>query len=141
MGHGNFPPGGWGNNTCPIFSSRLTILSVWTKNLGLEFLQANSQTFTELLRAVGFRVKGVLCDQKHFFQTDPQFGLHLLQPQHFFPWQAFVLSQELQIQTKIYGQFSSQKLIHTILMSEIQLSAFFFHSTYSQFPPLLENEL
>ena len=106
----------------------------------IESLAVVQKTFADLLRAVGFRVKGVLCDQKHFFQTDPQFGLYLLQPQHFFPWQAFVLSQELQIQTKIYGQFSSQKLIYTILMSEIQLSAFFF--PFNLFTiPLLENEL
>lgn len=56
----------------------LTILSVWTQNLGSKLLQANSQTAADLLRAIGFGVKGVLCDPQHFLQTDPECGLHLL---------------------------------------------------------------
>lgn len=83
------------------FSSRLTILSVWTQDLGPKFLQANSQTPANFLRAIGLWVKSILCDQQHFFQTNPEVGLHLLQPQHFTPLQAFVLSQELQVETKI----------------------------------------
>lgn len=107
------------------FSGTLTILSIWTQNLGLKFQQADSQTPADLLGAIGFRVKSILCNQQHFFQIDPQVGLHLLQPQHFIPLQVFVLSQELQIETKINGQFSLQKLICTILITQIQPKAVF----------------
>lgn len=61
---------------CYSSSSRLTILSIWSQDLSTEFLQANPQAPADLLPAVGLSVKGILCDQQHFFQTNPQLGLH-----------------------------------------------------------------
>lgn len=50
-------------------SSQLTVLSIWTQDLGAEFLQANSQAPADLLPAIGFSMKCILCNQQHFFQT------------------------------------------------------------------------
>lgn len=66
------------NGSCNSLSGRLTILSIWSQDLGAEFLQANSQAPADLLPAVGFRMKGILCDQQHLFQTNPEFALHFL---------------------------------------------------------------
>lgn len=68
---GNFPAVSGRTTHALIFSSRLTILSIWTQDLGPQFLQANFQTPADLLGAIGFRMKSILCDQQHLFQTDP----------------------------------------------------------------------
>lgn len=136
---GNFPAVSGRTTHALIFSSRLTILSIWTQDLGPQFLQANFQTPADLLGAIGFRMKSILCDQQHLFQTDPQVGLNLLQPQYFIPLQAFVLSQELQVETKIMVSFISDINMYYFNQSNLTLSFFFFYSTYPYFPPLLEN--